>query len=114
MTAIRAYERRLCQELVAGLRDIQGLRIYGITDVGKFNDRVPTVSFIYKDIPPKETCRRLDKENIFVWDGNFDAISVTARLDLENSGGLVRVGLCHYNTLEEVKLLTSALSQIQR
>jgi selenocysteine lyase/cysteine desulfurase len=45
----------------------------------------------------------LAEENIFVWDGNFYALAVAERLGLDDSGGMVRVGPVHYNSLEEIK-----------
>ena len=114
MAAIRDYERELCQKLISGLFQIPGLSIYGITEPTKFHYRVPTVSFVMDGLTPEEIARFLAKRNIFVWDGNFYAISVTERLGLEDQGGLVRIGLCHYNTAEEVETFIEALARIQQ
>jgi cysteine desulfurase family protein (TIGR01976 family) len=114
LTAIRAYERGLCGRLVAGLGEIPGLRIYGVTDPARFDQRVPTVSFTLDGLTPNEVARRLDAANIFVWDGNFYALAVTERLGLEERGGLVRVGLAHYNTAEEVDMLLGVLADMPR
>lgn len=114
LAAIRAYEREQCQRLVAGLQEIAGLRIYGITDPAHFDQRAPTVSFTLEGLTPNEVARRLDAANIFVWDGNFYALAVTERLGLEDRGGLVRVGLAHYNTAEEVDTLLGVLADMPR
>jgi selenocysteine lyase/cysteine desulfurase len=114
MSAIRTYERELCQRLVTGLGEIPGLRIYGITDSPRFDRRVPTVSFTMDGLTPREIARRLDQANIFVWDGNFYALAVTKRLGLERRGGLLRVGLAHYNTAEEVETLLGVLEDMPR
>jgi cysteine desulfurase family protein (TIGR01976 family) len=114
LAAIRAYERGLCERLVAGLGEIPGLRIYGITDPARFDERVPTVSFTLEGLTPKQVARRLDEANIFVWDGNFYALAVTERLGLEEHGGLVRVGLAHYSTAEEVDTLLGVLADMPR
>jgi cysteine desulfurase family protein (TIGR01976 family) len=114
LAAIRAYEQGLCQRMVAGLQEIPGLRIYGVTDPARFDGRVPTVSFTLEGFTPNEVARRLDAANIFVWDGNFYALAVTERLGLEEQGGLVRVGLVHYNTAEEVDTLLGALADMVR
>jgi cysteine desulfurase family protein (TIGR01976 family) len=114
MVAIRAYEREQCQRLVTGLQEIAGLHIYGITDLARFDQRVPTVSFTLEGLTPNEIARRLDAANIFVWDGNFYALAVTERLGLEEHGGLVRVGLAHYNTAEEVDTLLGVLADMPR
>ncbi len=41
--------------------------------------------------------------------GNFYALSVTERLGLEGKGGLLRVGLVHYNTQAEIDKLVTAM-----
>ena len=112
MSAIRTYETGLCQRLIAGLQKIPGLRIYGITDPEKLDRRVPTVSFTLEGISPREIALRLAEANIFVWNGNFYALAVTERLGLEEHGGLLRVGLVHYNTAEEVDYLLGVLGDM--
>jgi len=114
LAAIQAYERQLCQRLVAGLLDIPGLHFYGLTDPAHFDRRTPTVGFTLDGLAPNEIARRLDQANIFVWDGNFYALSVTERLGLEGTGGLVRVGLAHYNTAQEVDVLLGVLADMPR
>ncbi len=54
----------------------------------------------------------LGRQNIYVWDGNYYALALMLKLDLENHGGAVRVGLGHYNTAEEVDQLLDALKKI--
>jgi cysteine desulfurase family protein (TIGR01976 family) len=114
MAAIQAYERELCERFVAGLGEIPGLRIYGITDPVRFDQRAPTVSVTLEGLTPNQVARRLDEANIFVWDGNFYALAVTERLGLEEHGGLVRVGLAHYSTPEEVDMLVGVLADMPR
>jgi selenocysteine lyase/cysteine desulfurase len=114
MVAIRAYERDLCQQLVTGLGEIPGLCIHGITDVAHFDRRAPTVSFTMEGLMPREIAQRLSQANIFVWDGNFYALAVTKRLGLEGRGGLLRVGLAHYNTAKEVAILLGVLEDMPR
>ncbi|PWH20754.1 MAG: cysteine desulfurase-like protein [Ardenticatenia bacterium] len=107
--AIRAYERPLLVRLIQGLQSIPGVTLYGITDPTRFDQRVPTVSFRMKGHTPQEIAQKLGDEGIFVWDGNYYAISVTERLGVEQSGGMVRVGIVHYNTIEEVDRFLNAL-----
>jgi selenocysteine lyase/cysteine desulfurase len=114
MSAIRHYESGLCQQLVSGLAEIPGLRIYGITDPEYLAQRVPTISFTMEGLAPSEIARRLNEANIFAWDGNFYALSVTEQLGLESRGGLLRVGLAHYNTAEEVDIMLGVLSDMPR
>jgi cysteine desulfurase family protein (TIGR01976 family) len=114
LAAIRSYENGLCRRLIAGLQEIPGLHIYGITDPDRSHLRVPTVSFTMEGLTPAEIAQRLGQANIFVWDGNFYALAVTERLGLEEQGGLLRVGLAHYNTAEEVEFLLGVLADMPR
>jgi len=54
----------------------------------------------------------LGKEGFYVWDGNYYALAVTERLGIEASGGMVRVGAAHYNTLDEVSRFGEALKKV--
>jgi selenocysteine lyase/cysteine desulfurase len=56
--------------------------------------------------------RTIGHVNIYVWDGNYYALEVTKRLVLEESGGMVRVGPVHYNTVEEIKKFGEALGRL--
>jgi cysteine desulfurase family protein (TIGR01976 family) len=105
LSAIRACERLLFERMVRGLHAIPGLTIYGVTDPARFEHRVPTVAFRLEGHSPQEVAERLGREGIFVWDGNYYAPSVTEHLGVEESGGMVRVGIAHYNTSEEVDRL---------
>jgi cysteine desulfurase family protein (TIGR01976 family) len=109
LAAIQAYERGLCEQLVAGLQQIPGVRIYGIVDPRRFAQRVPTVSITMAGSSPRDIAGRLDEANIFAWSGHFYALAVTERLGLEGQGGLLRLGLAHYSTAEEVEALLVAL-----
>ena len=112
MTAIHAYEYELGRALLAALGSIPELQLYGLTDVRRLDERVATFSFRLKDLHPRVVAEKLAQEGINVWDGNYYAINVTERLGLEDSGGMVRVGATHYNTLDEVEQLRKALMKI--
>jgi cysteine desulfurase family protein (TIGR01976 family) len=114
MAMIQGYERRLTSHLIEGLQQIKGLRIYGITDPDRLDRRVPTVSFRIEGVSPRRVAEVLGERGIFVWDGNYYALAVTERLDVEDKGGMVRVGLVHYNTMEEVGRLLEELHRITK
>ena len=114
MAMIQDYERSLVAHLIKGLQQIKGLRIYGITDPIHIDQRVPTVAFRIEGFPPRRIAEALGERGIFVWDGNYYALAVTERLDVEDKGGMVRVGLAHYNTREEVDRLLKELHQITK
>ena len=111
MEAIQQYERGLAERLIQGLLGIEGLTFYGITDPEKFDRRVPTVSIRIEGRHPREIAESLGREGFFVWDGNYYALSLSERLGVEPTGGMVRIGLAHYNTAEEVDRLLEALGQ---
>ncbi len=112
MTAIHAYELELSRALLAALESVPGLHLYGLTDARRLEDRVATFSFRLKDLPPRLVAEKLAQHGIYVWDGNYYALNVTERLGVEESGGMVRVGAVHYNTLEEIERLKEALLKI--
>ena len=112
MAAIHAYELELGRALLSSLSSIPGLRVYGLTDKNRMQDRVATFSFRLKDMHPRSVAEKLAHEGIYVWDGNYYALNVSERLGVEESGGLVRVGAAHYNTLEEVERLKESLMKI--
>ncbi len=99
---IGAYEYQLMDRLLTGLKAIPRVRIYGVTDRMDWDKRLATVSIRKEGLTPEALALKLAEENIFVWNGNFYAVSISERLGVEESGGLVRIGLVHYNTIEEV------------
>jgi cysteine desulfurase family protein (TIGR01976 family) len=112
MSAVRASEMELSRELIETLSAIPGLTIYGLTDPNSFDRRVSTVSFRLEGHSPRQIAERLAQSNIYVWNGNYYALEVTKRLGVEDDGGMVRIGLVHYNTVEEIEHLGSALRNI--
>lgn len=106
-----AYERRLITRLIEGLQTIPGVRIYGITDPKRFEERCSTLSLRIGNHNPTTIAAFLGDRGIFTWDGNYYALNLTERLGVESQGGLLRIGLVHYNTLEEVERLLAALRE---
>ena len=112
LAAIRAYEFELTRALLDVLAETPGVTVYGLTDQRRLEERVPTVSFTMKGMSPRQVAAALDRAGIYVWDGNYYALAVTQRLGLEESGGMVRVGPVHYNTVEEIERLAKVLGRI--
>jgi cysteine desulfurase family protein (TIGR01976 family) len=113
MAAIQEYELELNHSLLETLSSIPGLHIWGITDPHSLQQRVPTFSFTLEGHTPEAVAEALGKENIYVWNGNYYALAVTERLGLEEQGGMVRVGLVHYNTQSEIERLQEALQGLR-
>jgi len=110
--AIQQHERGLMEILIGGLLTIPGLKLYGIVDPARFDWRCPTFGVRIEGHTPLELATRLGERGIFTWDGNYYALNLTERLDVEKDGGFLRIGLAHYNTAEEVDRLLTALREI--
>jgi cysteine desulfurase family protein (TIGR01976 family) len=114
--AIHHYEHGLMERLIAGLRQIPGLKLYGVTDPKRFEERCPTLALRMVDETaahkPLQLATKLGDRGFFTWDGNYYALNLTECLDVEKSGGFLRIGLVHYNTVEEVDRLLAALREI--
>jgi cysteine desulfurase family protein (TIGR01976 family) len=110
--AIHEHERALTERLIAGLQKIGGLKIYGITDPARFEQRCGTFAVRIDGHTPLELATKLGERGFFTWDGNYYALNLTEHLDVEKSGGFLRIGLVHYNTPEEVERLLAALHEI--
>ncbi|HVZ19276.1 MAG TPA: cysteine desulfurase-like protein [Terriglobales bacterium] len=106
---IHRYERNLTEKLISGLLAIPDVTVYGIRDPRKFDQRVGTVSIRMKNHGPHEIATRLGEKGLFTWDGNFYALDLTERLRIEDQGGLLRIGVLHYNTEEEIDRLLTEL-----
>jgi len=108
------YETGILRRLIAGLQRIPGIRIFGITDEKRFNERCATLSFRLGNHHPTKIAAFLGERGIFTWDGNFYALNLSERLGVEQLGGVLRVGLVHYNTVEEADRLLSGLTELAK
>ena len=110
--AIQHHERSLAEHLIRGLLAIPGLKLYGISDPKRFNQRCPTIAVRIEGHTPLELATKLGALGFFTWDGNYYALNLTERLDVEKTGGFLRIGLVHYNTADEVDRFLTALREI--
>ncbi len=113
---IHHYEHGLMRRLMTGLSQLPNIKIYGITDPTLFSERCPTIALRVinqtADQTPLALATKLGDLGIFTWDGNYYALNLTERLDVEKTGGFLRIGLVHYNTQDEVDRLLTALREI--
>jgi cysteine desulfurase family protein (TIGR01976 family) len=114
MTAIVEYERALVARLIGGLQAIPGVTIHGIAERARAAERVPTVSVSIDGVGPRAAAEALGREGIYVWDGDFYATGLIARLGKAEAGGVLRLGLVHYNTAAEVDRALEAVERIAR
>jgi cysteine desulfurase family protein (TIGR01976 family) len=112
VAAMQAYERTLAARLLAGLAEIPGVHIYGLISEDDLARRVPTVAMTLEGWTPRALAEKLAERGIFCWDGNYYALTLMEQLGLEERGGALRIGMAHYNTVEEVDRLLAALREI--
>ena len=103
------YEKTLTSRLIDGLLDIDGITVQGITDKDAMDRRVPTVSFTHATAAPDKIAQALAKQNIFVWSGHNYAVEVVRTLGIDETGGAVRIGPVHYNSIAEIDELLAGL-----
>jgi cysteine desulfurase family protein (TIGR01976 family) len=110
--AIHRHEHAMLEKMIAGLVAIPGLKLYGISDPRRFDNRCATIVVRIEGHTPLELATKLGDRGFFTWDGNYYALNVTEQLDVERRGGFLRIGLVHYNTMEEVERMLAALREI--
>jgi cysteine desulfurase family protein (TIGR01976 family) len=108
---LSVYEQSLTQRLIEGLAGFDGLTIRGITSANALHRRVPTVSFTLDGHHSDDLARAFAADNIFVWSGHNYAIEPVRRMGLLDTGGVLRVGLAHYNIAAEVDALLDSLTR---
>ena len=109
MQAVARAESELSRRFLEGAAEIPSLRVWGIGDPERAGERTPTFALRLGERSPQEVADELGARGVFVWDGNYYALALMERLGLEGSGGAVRIGFCHYNTLDEVDRVLSEL-----
>lgn len=112
MEAVRVYERTLSARFLDGISAIPALRLWGIAETSRLDERTPTFAMRLGEQHPLETARALGERGIFVWNGHYYALALMERLGLQETGGAVRVGFCHYNTPAEVDLVLEELAAL--
>ncbi|MGH2444912.1 MAG: cysteine desulfurase-like protein [Candidatus Limnocylindria bacterium] len=112
MAAIRAHERGLSAGTLERLATVPGLRIHGIADPDRIDERVPTFSVTLPGHDPRRIAQHLASRAISTWDGDFYAWELVRAIGLDDAGGLLRIGLVHYNTIDEVDRLVEALDEL--
>src|SRR5437016_2795201 len=105
--AIQAHERELGERFLDGLPD--SCTLYGVDGMDR---RVSTFAFNVDGRSPRAVAEHLGDRAIAVWQGNYYAVEVMKRLGLEDSGGAVRAGMVHYNTVGEVDRLLAELESL--
>jgi cysteine desulfurase family protein (TIGR01976 family) len=110
--AIRNHEDAMAARFLAGVAEMPGVTVHGISDPGRIDERVSTFAVDVGGVPAGDVAAELSRRGIFVWSGNFYAVSVLDRLPRGDKGGLVRIGFVHYNTQDEVDRVLAALDDL--
>ncbi|MCB9436798.1 MAG: cysteine desulfurase-like protein [Anaerolineales bacterium] len=110
MQVLGDYERELVSHLIDGLQKLGGVTIAGITDSKQYHLRVPTVACVFEGHTPDAVAEYLAQQGIYVWSGNYYAVEIMERLNRPD--GMVRIGLAHYNTHEEIERLLAVLATL--
>ena len=110
MIAIVEYERELVGRLIDGLGSLPGVTIHGIADRRVLPNASDRVRLDRRR--PTRAAAALAARGIYAWDGDFYATGLIERLGKAEAGGVLRLGLVHYNTAEEVDRTLEALERI--
>jgi cysteine desulfurase family protein (TIGR01976 family) len=110
MGKISIYEDAICNDIFKKLSAIENLTILGSND--KNIQKAPTISFDIKGKSANDVCRSLGEKGICAWNGHFYGIRPTEILGYMEKGGVTRVGVSVYNTLEEADRLIDAVKTI--
>ncbi|CAI1571949.1 Probable cysteine desulfurase [Serratia liquefaciens] len=107
-TDYHRHEENLCRYFLQRLQQIDDVQLYG-SPQADCQRRTPTFALTFKRHAPEQIARRLGRHNICVGSGHFYAQGLIQRLNLQDSGGVLRIGMMHYNTLQEIDTLFELL-----
>ena len=107
--ASKAHEDGLAAHLIDGLRALPGVTIHGITETNRLTERVPTISITHETMSSEAIAGALANQGIFVWHGHNYAYEIVKALGLSETDGVVRIGLAHYNTEDEVSQILDSV-----
>jgi cysteine desulfurase family protein (TIGR01976 family) len=104
------HEDYLAEKLLSFLRGKKQVRIIGI-DNAQGGLRMPTISFVVKNQLSENVVRYMDQYNIGIRFGDFYAKYLIETLGLQEHGGVVRISIAHYNSVEEIEALVMHLNR---
>ncbi|MBB1378091.1 cysteine desulfurase-like protein [Pseudoalteromonas sp. SR43-2] len=108
----KQHEMALSEHFLTRLVNYPRIKLFGIDDFDRLNERTPTFALIFKGLEPRAVSEFLGKQHICVWDGNFYAQGLCKQLDVLDKGGVVRIGCMHYNTIEELDQLFNLFDEL--
>jgi cysteine desulfurase family protein (TIGR01976 family) len=108
---MRKHEEQLSLAMIEGLRTLKSVKVHGVTSSNAMHRRVPTISFTAKGHHPKDLAQHFAADNMFVWSGHNYALEPVRKMGLLDQGGVLRVGMAHYNTITEVEGFVASLKR---
>lgn len=109
---METYENKLAEKIRAGLLEIPRVTLFQAAPTEK---KTPTIAFQIEGVDPLEACQWIAEEHsIFIASGHFYASTLAEVLDVNRSGGWIRVGIAPYNTEEEVDRFIAAVNEISK
>ncbi len=112
MLAIRDYEQHLSRHFLDALQALRGSRLWGIGDPARVAERVPTFAVTIEGYSAYDLSAALATRGFATWAGHYYALALVERLGLLQSGGMLRIGAAHYNTVDEIDAIVGALREI--
>ena len=109
MEELEKYEQPLAQKIIDGLTELEDVNIYSPPEG---YPKTSTISFTIDGLSPDRIASLLGEKGLFVWSGHFYSLRLVERLELDQTGGLVRIGLSPYNTETEVDRLLLEIEKI--
>lgn len=109
--AMAAHEEVLAQRLLDYLTTNPRVRVIGEPTADRAV-RVPTISFTVDGVAAPDVVRQIDPLGMGIRYGDFHSRRLVDHLGLQATGGVVRVSMVHYNTVEEVDRLVAGLDPI--
>ena len=103
----------MVERLLSYLTARNDCRVFGAT-TNVASQRIPTVAFRIDGRDSGALAKEMDAHKIAIRHGDFHSRRLVENLGQTGDGGLLRVSMVHYNTLEEVDHLCTALDSILR
>lgn len=110
--AMEDHEAGLTRQLLAGLKEIPEIEVFGVSNPNEIARRVPTISLRHKTRKTHEIAATLAEQGIFLWSGHNYALEVVRQLGIPEDEGVVRIGMAHYNTEAEIAQTLEALRAV--
>ena len=106
-----AHEEQLSKRLLDFLKSKDNVSIIGDCN-HESKKRVCTIAFVVKGQNSAELNEKVHPHKIGIKTGDFYAKGITKKLGLNEQGGVIRVSMAHYNTMEEMERLINILDTL--